>query len=434
MIELQRMVSVTDFGPVKYAEIDLSNNFQVYVGAQASGKSTLCKVCYFCRKIRDYTLTFMLNRNQFEESHENEYFNNYLKFLTRQFMGCFGTTKHMKPFRITYRFGKCSIDICLQKGYVKFLFDEKTKKSLLNLIDIAATVYAEKFPKEASEIIGFANFISIVKQSFVRRLQQIFADNQDIIYVPAGRSLLATIPEKLQGMPIDIIDLTMQEFIHRISEIKDRFAVKLPEMRENYLKTVKGQINNAAVDKAYTLIRKIMKADYTSESDGEKIYFDEKHWVKLMYSSSGQQEALWILLICYLQILEKRSTFMIVEEPEAHLFPDAQQEIIKLLSLMVNTTSSNILLTTHSPYILTSSNILLFASSIKKESVDTLIDRQLRICGDFFAADRVENGKLKSIFDVESQMIDIDYIDRISGDTNEVLDKLIEMSDIDDLQ
>ena len=125
---------------------------------------------------------------------------------------------------------------------------------------------------------------------------------------------------------------------------------------------------------------------------------------------------------------------MIVEEPEAHLFPDAQQEIIKLLSLMVNTTSSNILLTTHSPYILTSSNILLFASSIKKESVDTLIDRQLRICGDFFAADRVENGKLKSIFDVESQMIDIDYIDRISGDTNEVLDKLIEMSDIDDLQ
>ena len=205
-------------------------------------------------------------------------------------------------------------------------------------------------------------------------------------------------------------------------------------MRENYLKTVKGQINNAAVDKAYTLIRKIMKADYTSESDGEKIYFDEKHWVKLMYSSSGQQEALWILLICYLQILEKRSTFMIVEEPEAHLFPDAQQEIIKLLSLMVNTTSSNILLTTHSPYILTSSNILLFASSIKKESVDTLIDRQFRICGDFFAADRVENGKLKSIFDVESQMIDIDYIDRISGGTNEVLDKLIEMSDIDDLQ
>ena len=106
--------------------------------------------------------------------------------------------------------------------------------------------------------------------------------------------MLATMSEQLHDFSIADMDLTMQEFINLIRNTKNKFGSKIPDMVKNYTKTVRGQINNNALDMAYDLIKSIFKADYTSENDGEKIYFDERHWVKLMYGSSGQQEVLWI--------------------------------------------------------------------------------------------------------------------------------------------
>ena len=48
-------ITIQNFGPVQNARLDLNKNFQIFIGAQASGKSTLCKVVYFCQKLRDYT-------------------------------------------------------------------------------------------------------------------------------------------------------------------------------------------------------------------------------------------------------------------------------------------------------------------------------------------------------------------------------------------
>ena len=123
-----------------------------------------------------------------------------------------------------------------------------------------------------------------------------FSSAEEVIYIPAGRSLLATLSEDMRYLLAQNMDLTMREFVELIQTTRKRFGTKIPEMIKDYTKTENGQINNMAVGQAYSLIREILKADYTSEEDGEKIYFDERHWVKLMYGSSGQQEALWILL------------------------------------------------------------------------------------------------------------------------------------------
>ena len=111
-----------------------------------------------------------------------------------------------------------------------------------------------------------------------------------------------------------------------------------PEMIKDYTKTENGQINNMAVGQAYSLIQEILKRIIPVKKTGKKIYFDERHWVKLMYGSSGQQEALWILLLVFIIILENKNAFVIIEEPEAHLFPKAQRKIVNLIALMVNTT------------------------------------------------------------------------------------------------
>ena len=65
-------VRILNFGPIHEASIDLEMNLQVLIGTQASGKSTICKVVYFCQRIRDYTLDFLMDARQFTDNHQNE--------------------------------------------------------------------------------------------------------------------------------------------------------------------------------------------------------------------------------------------------------------------------------------------------------------------------------------------------------------------------
>lgn len=428
-------VQIYNFGPIKYAAVNLEKKMQTYIGAQASGKSTICKVVYFCQKIRDYTLDFLMDSEQFTSNHKNEYFNNYMKFLTKQFMGCFGKTTHMQKFKINYCFGDKQIAITLnQDGFIRFVFDDELKNCIYALTADAAQMYLNEMNNEVmGSVIDQISALVMLKQQFKSRLCILFNNEAEIIYIPAGRSLLATMSEQLHDVSITDMDLTMQDFINLIRSTKSKFGSKIPEIVKNYTKTVKGQINNDSLALAYKMIKQILKADYASESDGEKIYFDERHWVKLMYGSSGQQEVLWILMLVFVIILERRKNYVIIEEPEAHLFPVAQKKVIELVSLMINTTDSRVIITTHSPYILTSLNILLYSDKIengKRVRGQIVIPKNLRISYDTFEAFKVEKTcgeeNLESLMDKESHMISTDYIDEVSAITNEELQRLMD--------
>ena len=429
-------IFINGFGPISEAKVDLNKNFQIFIGEQASGKSTICKIVYFCQKVRDYTLEFLMDSTQFTQNHRNEYFNIYLKYLTKQFMGCFGKTTHMQKFNIVYYFDTKWIKISLNRdGYVRFSFDNELREEISNLIEEAAEMFLDKLNSTASSIMDNITAIGVMQRHLCERLASVFQNEADIIYVPAGRSLLATMSEQLQDVSVGELDLTMQEFVKLIRTTKNKFGTKIPEMVQDYTKTVKGQINNAATDQAYALIKTILKADYASENDGEKIYFDEYHWVKLMYSSSGQQEALWILMLAFSIILERKKTFIIIEEPEAHLFPKAQKHMVSLISLMVNADNNKAVITTHSPYILTSTNILLYSEKVESTHSGegkTVVPRNLRIPYKSFSAYKVGNPKknekyMESLLDEESHMINTDYIDEVSSVTNNELNKLINM-------
>lgn len=426
-------IRISKFGPVQEAIVDLNKNMQVFIGTQASGKSTICKVVYFCQKIRDYTLDFLMDREQFLNNHQNEYFNLYMKYLTKQFMGCFGKTTHMQRFKIEYFFGQKKITITLNRdGYVRIRFEEDMKHKLQELIEEASTMHLKGLNNDKiSTIIDNITALAMLKLQIQERLYNLFENNKEIIYIPAGRSLLATMSEQLHDFSISDMDLTMQEFINLIRNTKKRFGTKIPDMVKDYTMTVKGQVNNTSLDIAYRLIKDIFKADYISENDGEKIYFDEKHWVKLMYSSSGQQEVLWILMLTFIIILEKRKSFVIIEEPEAHLFPVAQKNVISLIALMLNSTDSKTIITTHSPYILTSLNILLYSDKVEKNSNDNIvIPKNMRVNYHSFGAYKLEKcgeteENMTDLLDEESHMINTDYIDKVSRITNSELDDLL---------
>ena len=51
---MENKIVIQNFGPVKEAQINLNKKFQIFIGAQASGKSTICKVVvYFVQNIEE---------------------------------------------------------------------------------------------------------------------------------------------------------------------------------------------------------------------------------------------------------------------------------------------------------------------------------------------------------------------------------------------
>ena len=439
-------ITIRNFGPIKDIDIDLDKELEVIIGHQASGKSTFSKAVFFCKKIRDYFVQYLDGIMGTEYHYNDELYVKFLKFIRRPFMGYFGTTKHMAPFTIKYYYEKESnryVAISLDDDhFAKFSFSDGMYEEICDMIK--QVVLVSKQSKEAPFAKSFLEHRSTLEKMKVP-VNDIFKDDDVLVYVPAGRNLLAIIPDAFgkkigyiqnnadAELEIDIsqIDLITQEFIQYIRNMRADFGSRLEEMTQNYLKTVKGQIKNHHVEMAIELIRQILRADYICDKDGEKLFYDRDHWVKLMFGSSGQQEIVWALNIIFLAILKNEKTFLVFEEPESHLFPDSQVVIAQLVAFMIHSCRSRAIITTHSPYMLTAVNLLLYSGKEEENrNKDTVIRRELRLqpgcVGAYFLSH--ETGNLKDIVGAKKGLIDALAIDGASDSINAQMDKILENS------
>ena len=69
----------------------------------------------------------------------------------------------------------------------------------------------------------------------------------------------------------------------------------------------------------------------------------------------------------YILLLRQENAFLIIEEPEAHIYPSLQKKIIEFITMFANLQDSGVLITTHSPYMLTVINNLYYAGVLSEE-------------------------------------------------------------------
>lgn len=433
-------IQVKWLGPIEELRMDLSKDINLIIGPQASGKSTLGKIIYFCKKIRDYTLDFLEDDQQILGTAKNELYISFLKYIRKKYMDSFGTTRHFShDFLINYEYDNGEVmTICLdEKGYAKFKFSDELERKLKELIFSAYRLYKNNQQDKSDDIYGYVTQKQQMKKVAVQHFREVAAkifEPYDVVYIPAGRSLLSVLSDQLDVVDTSVLDLPMKDFVDRIRRTKKRFGTKLDMVVADYVKMVKGQIRNADVEMAHKLIKSILKADYVNDTDGEKLYVDEKHWVKLIYGSSGQQEALWIVLLLFIIVLENEKSYIIIEEPEAHLYPMAQRKMVELIALTMNSSGSQIFVTTHSPYIMTSANLLIHSGNvenrIKTSPEDCVIARQLRISPKKVAAYKFNEDdifKLDSIWDHDTGMMRSSEIDTISDVIYDDSERLIDL-------
>ena len=124
---------------------------------------------------------------------------------------------------------------------------------------------------------------------------------------------------------------------------------------------------------------------------------------------------------------------LFIEEPEAHLFPSAQASLVSLFASIAQDTRPNIsiVLTTHSPYILSKFNNLIMAGRLSKKralraSVEKIIKPPFWVKEGNIRAYSIENGGTTNIID-SSGLINGEYLDRVSELIGREFDELLRL-------
>lgn len=276
-------------------------------------------------------------------------------------------------------------------------------------------------------------------RKFKAELYQIFDDYCSVVYIPAGRSMITLLSQQfsyiyatMDDMQKRSLDSCTKDYLERILRLKPEFSEGLQGLAA--YSAGKAALPQKLVNQALSLIKKVLRGTYRYSNGEEQIVLDDGKYVKINFSSSGQQECVWILNLLFYYFLQQKQVLFIIEEPESHLFPESQKYITEFIAL-VNNCNHSVVLTTHSPYVLGTLNNLLYANTIQPQyskKVSKVIPESLWLNFNHFDSWFVKNGTIENCMDPEIHMIQNERIDEISIVINNDFDKLLDLQDTDE--
>ena len=360
---------IKHFGPIEDSTKIECTPLMVLIGRQSSGKSTFMKVLCFCRWIEKRVMVST-------DDIINQY-THYGRFV-----------KELKQFhRLNDDYFKDNSSIEYNGDTIVIEYHGGTNPKISRKADFAQRRY-----------------------------------NSKICYIPAERNLVAALQNIDRAYKATERDVLFN-FIYEWDEAKS------PSTKSNpYKLSVTGDFSYACQSGNDLIIRKDgteSPAFYASSGIQSVTPLDVmSHY---MMSQVGKRAPMSMSDLNAIQEpnskrLTYQSAQVFIEEPEQNLYPESQRLII--LSLVkalaeaqkIESETSMIMLTTHSPYILSVINVLLLASAASsKESGKGIIDSKLLlnpsdVSGYFIN----EDGIFISIVDGDLQMLDGMQLDGVS--------------------
>ncbi|NBP68857.1 MAG: hypothetical protein EBU52_08935 [Cytophagia bacterium] len=435
---VMQQLTIKNFGPINSLTLDIKD-FTLLIGPQASGKSTIAKTIFFFKSLNDDLVKYFID--SIDKKDFSKPTGTYAKAIRQKFLDYFGATTHLNGLELKFRYTEnvwISITLEGNHKYVTPNFSKPFEESFKNLV-FEGTEFLKRFGRKNPALLTSKDLLNLdtEKRKFIailtEKCNELFDENRELIFIPAGRSLLATLADQLQFIDSRRLDFLMRTFVDRINIVRPIFNKSLVDIIKERRLLTQLAIDFEKTKLAEEIITRILKGRYQYDKDGEKIFYDNKNYVKLNFSSSGQQESLWILLLLFIMILEQQNVFIVIEEPEAHLFPEAQREIAHLIALVSNLNQSQVVITTHSPYILASFNNLILANKFGEshpDSVSKKIDKKLWVSQDKVYAALVKKGDVKPIIDKELNIVEQEYIDTVSRQINDEFDFLYSLETV----
>ncbi|BDD10432.1 hypothetical protein FUAX_28640 [Fulvitalea axinellae] len=394
-------IYIKNFGGITKADIEIKP-FTVFIGEQSSGKSVVAKLVYFCR-----TLMLELYKQRTPQGFVERTNKRFKKYFPSSYWP-------QNEFTIQYEFGnKQPYAFIGKNGDLQISLPKDVVQDLGSLP--SPSVY---------EILNSETNANDTLQSILLK----YGFNQTNLFVPASRSIFAHVERNSFSYFGE--DTQFDPFFIEFGQMHQAFkgahhSVEMDGITQDFWNKASGLL------KAKFLKDQTTGEEYLVHEDGRK--------VGLAFASSGQQELLPLLLILARfngERFKDGHHCYYIEEPEAHLFPNAQKQVTDLLAWTFNNkvSKNEFIITTHSPYILASLNNLLQAGNIlvespeKAEQLYEIVGKDEVMNLKDLGAYEIKDGKVNSIIDQENGLILAEYLDGVSDEIGEQFDRLLDLS------
>jgi len=316
---MSETLHIKNFGPIKDVKLELKN-INILIGDQGTGKSTVAKVFSL---IKNFTHIIIFNDDDLKKQEDN----------TWQF------EKFLDTFEIR-----------------SYLIDN-----------------TEIFYNYESKNIE----ISYTNKKIKTNLKRTFKIPPNFNYIVAERVFVSTLADAFYGL--------------------NQFGTKLPTLFNRF----GNKFSTARKERAKSDYNEILNVAFSHINGVDSVIMQDESIIPLSDASTGLQGTIPLLVVFddIVEIINQKSNsakirehLLVIEEPELNLFPLTQK---KLLDYIITnnfeirgndnekTYKNQLLITTHSPYILTSLNNLMYAhqvgnmeSGVHKAAVSDIIPQQ----------------------------------------------------------
>ena len=430
-------IEIKNFGPIKHVKLDLKD-INVFIGTTASGKSTVAKLVTIVRSIirsqksdyeyfkelsNDYNIDFAVSRETLIEYKMRDIFwrlkneeieTNFPERISDTFifnvLKTLGIDVDKYPEEAKKKLFSFSVIYTLFFNEAKLTGTDAMKQTLDYISEL------KNFLVDMGDLIDGKDNEKVTFDQLQEKLTDLISFTQDkafidrLIYIPAERSLLSTVGESLFSLISNKVT---------IAESIKKFGSEYESARR--------QIKNLPLA--------FLEASYEHSDNTDYIKLKDGTHFELGQASSGFQSVVPLLIVVKANTDSKGyfKGYIIIEEPELNLYPTVQKDLLEFLVERINQSQNKLIITTHSPYILTALDNLIQADNVvrrnpdAKEEVKKLVPRERWVDFDRVACYYFENGRCRSTLDEEYRSIGPSNIDDVSEELGKVYDQLLNL-------
>lgn len=394
----ERLV-IKNFGPIKSVDLELGR-MTILIGEQATGKSTIAKLLAVCRYF-----SFIVNYN-FGENTEDPFYSG-LRYWE--------IDSYYNPETII-EFENDDYSISVKEEVIDVDRDDDG-----NVVYVIPGCKSDLTPKSER----FKTLLDELDQLKIRQ-QQDFSkyDSWDFSEWNPGENFFRLNVKKVMDNPFFIPTERGLQSLFTLGKNINNLSDSLLEQLTKLNKIVRGFQIEIDITSLSLKYKNEQGIGYTKKAS-ENVYY------ALNNGASGYKSAVPIEIPILFYSRQRKRTF-IIEEPEMNLFPKAQKKLMEFFVENINLHGQKFLLPTHSPYVLSSLNNLVYAHTIGhldngafREQVKEIVPEKYWLNPDDVAVYYLENGEATDIFDKEENLINTDYIDSVSEIISREFDSLL---------
>ncbi len=425
-----RKLIITNVGPITQTATIEFKRFCILIGPQSNGKSTIAKILSTCMWIEKEACTSLSTKvvkdgNDFKRMVEDFHrMHNYIHSDSSYI-------EYQSPF----------VTIVYDKGNFSLSFSDNLSYNRLKISYIPSdrnVVTMKDIEKRDLEPTNFRSFLfdwlEANRNYDVQHKAEILNlgikyyfdveadDRRDKLTHENGVTYDIPLYDASSGMQSLV---PMNVLMHYLAT--DYFS--------NYGKGVSFEQQQKNVQLAWEIVREITTKQFPEEVKLKdiKIVYNDLIRKKADENDPKAVDLMVEMNQLYKRLLTPKSISFILEEPEQNLFPQTQVDLFNDTIALCNAEHpSSVFITTHSPYLLASANILLFAGrlqdlGVSAQQLQEMTGTTASIHEGEFTAYTVSNGTCQPLLDEETHLIRENELDTASDYNAEVFNRLYQL-------